>query len=131
MDFKEGSLKVARFLFPIGNYRWYIWFIPATWGTWVTLAANIIIMDILLYGNWISTDTFSAHITSDAGNISPIAISFITVAFNALWYLWIIFCVWLAISLLVDILYGLYRAAKLAYAFLWLLTYDLFQHGDR
>ena len=106
MDYKNALLKAWQFVFPKGNCRWYVWFIPAVPVIFTCIFSMMIIANILVDGLWFDTGSgFIAHMTMESNFHNDLITNLMQDLFWYSWYIEGIFSVWLGASILIDIGY--------------------------
>lgn len=61
MKIKEGVIKVVKFVFPYGNWRWYLVYIPIMISFFISITLYAVFMNMIDQGISIQTDTFYAY----------------------------------------------------------------------
>jgi hypothetical protein len=121
---KEKVIKFLEFLFPKGNYRYYVMYLSSMLVLSVMLMTMVIVMDIMIGGIYVSTEGFVAHITSSFPPRSDFAMEIVNKLYNLSGYILLIFAVHTALSLIADfvvrpLLWLIRTLIGIYYSFFW------------
>lgn len=99
---KEKVIKFLNFLFPYGNWRYYVMYLSSLFVLGILSILLPTMMNIMTDGMYVYTDVFVAHSTSSFPPRSDFAMSIVYNLFNLFGYTWLILAVHTALSLIAD-----------------------------
>ena len=116
---EQGILTMfVDMIFPDGNLRWYVLFVPSAalfmWTAYVTVT----IILFLIYGTTIQTDTFVAHMDYSIPKISPYIQGVISRLLDVFSWVWTVFAVYLGSSVIIDFTRGMFQFIDIIFAYL-------------
>lgn len=99
---KEKTIKFLNFLFPCGNYRYYVMYLSSLLILSIFMVLLPIMMSIMVGGFWVSTDTFVAHQTSSFIPRSDFAMEIVNKLLNLSGYILLVFVIHTGLSIIAD-----------------------------
>jgi len=99
---KEKVIKFLNFLFPAGNFRYYVMYLSSLLVLAIALLVIVIMMGLMVNGDTVATDGFVAHITSSFPPRSDFAMMVINNLYNLFGCLWLIMAIHTGLSIVAD-----------------------------
>ena len=99
---KEKIIRLLNFLFPAGNWRYYIMYLSSWIVLGVSAAVILVMMNIMIYGFTIATDTFVAQMPFGFPPRSDFAMSIVKNLSDLFFYGWLLFGIYNGLSLIAD-----------------------------
>ena len=103
--------EIINFVFPEGNYRYYIMYLSSLFVSFFFVIMFILTINYMNTGEVIDTGTFVAQqMFTSTGFLKEPTISIIGWILNAFYYVWVVFAVHTGVSVVLD---GVYLAARM------------------
>jgi len=99
---KEKVIKFLNFLFPKGNWRYYLMYLSSLFVLGMSSIFMAVFINLMIYGTTIDSGTYVTHMDFSGRIPTDYAISVMGQLYNLFGYLWLIMAVHTGLSLISD-----------------------------